>query len=213
MGSQLGSGLEEKGWKGQVPRPLLRASPLARRKPSCCWIPKRRCRAWRPKSEGSARRCAQMSPGMVAHFLTPSPHLPRTFPVLLPPPTWFLPVPIPLAGGWPVLTPHPSGSGPGADGTGQAGGAVPRGGRGAAGAGGPPAPPAGGTATLPRAPPGGRGLQGPARGEAGGRAAGLGIGWAWPLRDRVGVAAGDRLGQERREFGRESGLRGGPRCC
>lgn len=77
MGYQLGSGLEEKGWKGQVPRPLLRAFPLARRKRSCCWIPKRRCRAWRPKSEGSARRCAQMSPGMVAHFLTPSPHLPR----------------------------------------------------------------------------------------------------------------------------------------
>lgn len=108
------------------------------------------------------------------------------------PPPGLLPLPNPSGPRLADPSSAPSGSGPGAVGTGQAGRIVPRGGRGAAGAGRSPAPPAGGAATLSRAATGGRGLQKPAGGETGGGACGgRGAG-----RGREAGPAGDRVGQD-----------------
>lgn len=120
--------------------------PPGRRRPSCCWTPRPRCRAWRLKFEGSVRRCAPMSPTTVI-----------AVPLLLHPSVPWLADPSSTL----------SGPGSGTVRTSQTRRALPRGGRGTARTGRPPATTAGGAAALSREAAGSGGLQGPAGGEGG----------------------------------------------
>lgn len=128
--------------------------PLGRRRLSSCWTPRPRCRAWRLKFEGSARRCGPTSP--------PLRHCPFLIVVLL-----LLAIPHPSVPWLANPSSTPYGPGPGAVRTSQARRALPRGGRGAEGAGRPPSTPAGGAAALSREASRCRSLQGPAGGEMG----------------------------------------------
>lgn len=132
--------------------------PPGRRRLSNCWTPRPRCRAWRLKFEGSARRCGPTS----SPQHTALRHCPLFIVVLL-----LLAIPHPSVPWLANPSSTPYGPDPGAVRTSQARRALPRGGRGTAGAGRPPATPAGRTAALSREASSCRGLQGSAGGEVG----------------------------------------------